>query len=130
MLWTADRTKGTRDLASVRRGRAGFLHLILKTFEPWFPGASLVAQMVKNPPALQKTRLQSLSWEDPLEKGNGYPLQYSCLECFMDRGALQATVLGIPKSWTQLSDQHLHFFTRALGSPGSPRRKAEHRLGA
>ena len=39
---------------------------------------------VKNPPAKQKTWVQSLGWEDPLEKGN--PLQYSCLENPMDRG--------------------------------------------
>ena len=32
-------------------------------------GASLVAQMVKNLPAMQGTRIQSLGWEDPLEKG-------------------------------------------------------------
>ena len=31
--------------------------------------ASLVAQMVKNPPAVQETWVQSLVWEDPLEKG-------------------------------------------------------------
>ena len=31
-------------------------------------GASLVAQMVKNPPAVQETQVQSLAWEDPLEK--------------------------------------------------------------
>ena len=31
--------------------------------------ASLVAQMVKNPPAMQETWVQSLAWEDPLEKG-------------------------------------------------------------
>ena len=31
--------------------------------------ASLVAQLVKNPPAMQETRVRSLSWEDPLEKG-------------------------------------------------------------
>ena len=31
--------------------------------------ASLVAQLVKNPPAMQETWVQSLSWEDPLEKG-------------------------------------------------------------
>ena len=31
--------------------------------------ASLVAQMVKHPPAMQKTWVQSLGWEDPLEKG-------------------------------------------------------------
>ena len=31
--------------------------------------ASLVAQLLKNPPEMQKIRIQSLSWEDPLEKG-------------------------------------------------------------
>ena len=34
-----------------------------------FNGASLVAQMVKNPPAMQETRVRSLDWEYPLEKG-------------------------------------------------------------
>ena len=37
-------------------------------------------------------------------EGNGNPLQYSCLENFMDRGAWQATVHGVAKSRTQLSD--------------------------
>ena len=32
-------------------------------------GASLVAQLVKNPPAMQKTWVRTLGWEDPLEKG-------------------------------------------------------------
>ena len=39
--------------------------------------------MVKNPPAVWETKVQSLGWEDPLEKGSpgeGNPLQYSCLE--------------------------------------------------
>ena len=31
--------------------------------------ASLVAQLVKNPPAMKETWVQSLGWEDPLEKG-------------------------------------------------------------
>ena len=31
---------------------------------------------------------------------NGYPLLYSCLENSMDRGAWQATVHGVAKSWT------------------------------
>ena len=53
--------------------------------------ASLVAQMVENLSAKQETQLQSLGGEDPLEKGNGYPLQYSCLEYSMDREAWQAT---------------------------------------
>ena len=38
------------------------------------------------------------------EWGNGYPLQYSCLGNPMDRGAWRATVLGVAKSWTQLSN--------------------------
>ena len=37
-------------------------------------------------------------------EGNGTPLQYSCLENPMDRGVRQATVHGVPKSQTQLSD--------------------------
>ena len=36
-----------------------------------------MAQMVKNLPAIQETQVQSLGQEDPLEKGIGYPLQYS-----------------------------------------------------
>ena len=42
-------------------------------------------------------------------EGNGNPLQYSCLENSMDRGALQATVHGVSKSQTRLSD-----FTHSL----------------
>ena len=34
-------------------------------------------------------------------EGNGYPFQYSCLENYMDRGAWQATVHGVAKSWTR-----------------------------
>ena len=37
-------------------------------------------------------------------EGNGYSLQYSCLENSMDRGAWQATVYGVAKGQTQLSD--------------------------
>ena len=40
----------------------------------------LVAQTVKNPPARWETLVQSLDWEDLLEKGTDYPLQYSGLE--------------------------------------------------
>ena len=57
--------------------------------------AFLVAQLVKNPPAMRETWVQSLGWEDPLEKGKGYPLQYSGLENSMD-----CTVHGVAKSWT------------------------------
>ena len=64
--------------------------------------AFLVAQKVKNPPAMQKTWVQSLGWEDPMEKG--MVTQYSCLENPMDRGTWQATVHGVPKSRTWLSE--------------------------
>ena len=55
--------------------------------------ASLVAQKVKNPPVMQETQVRSLSQEDSPGEGNGNPLQYSCLENPMDRGAWQAIVL-------------------------------------
>ena len=44
------------------------------------PRASLAAQMVKNLPAMQETRVQSLGWKDSPGGGHGNPLQYSCLE--------------------------------------------------
>ena len=66
---------------------------------------SLVAQMVKNVPAMQETWIQSLGQEDSPGEGNdGYPLQYSWLENPMDRGAWWATVQGILKSQTQPSN--------------------------
>ena len=48
--------------------------------------ATLVAQMIKNPPAIQETGVCSWVGKIPGE-GNGYPLHYSCLENSMDRGA-------------------------------------------
>ena len=59
--------------------------------------ASLVAQTVKDSPVMQETWVRSLGQEDPLEKGKGYPLQYSCLENSMDRGAWWATVHGLQR---------------------------------
>ena len=64
-------------------------------FAHGFPGGSVM----KNLPAMQETWVSSLGWEDPLEKGIVYPLQRSCLENTMDRGAWQARVHGIAKSW-------------------------------
>ena len=62
---------------------------------------ALLAQMVKNFPAMWETWVRSLGWKDPLEKGMaGYPLPYSCLENSMDRGAWWATVHGVTKIQT------------------------------
>ena len=68
-----------------------------------FPGGSEVKKK-KNPPAKQEIRIQSLGQEDPPREGNGNPLQYSCLGNPMDRGAWRATVYGVAKSWTLLSN--------------------------
>ena len=48
----------------------------------------------------QETWVQFLGREDSLEVGHGNPLQYSCLENSVDRGAWWATVYGAAKSWT------------------------------
>ena len=63
---------------------------------------SLVAQTVKRLPSMPETRVQSLGRENPLEKEMA--LQYSCLGNPMDRRTWWATVHGVTKSWTQLSD--------------------------
>ena len=49
-----------------------------------------VAQMVKNLPAMQETQVRPLGLENFPGLGNGNPLQYSCLENPMDKGAWQA----------------------------------------
>ena len=61
--------------------------------------------MVKNLPAnagdIRDTGLiPELGRPPPPRAGNGHPLQYSCLENPMDRGAWWATVHGVVKSWT------------------------------
>ena len=60
---------------------------------------------VKDPPAVQETQeMQVGPWVRKTPGGgNGNPLQYSCLENFMDREAWWATVHGVSKSRTRLS---------------------------
>ena len=64
---------------------------------------SLVAQMVKNPPAMQETWVQSLSWEDPLEESMA---THSILAWTipMDRRAWWATVHRVAQSRTWLGN--------------------------
>ena len=64
---------------------------------------SLVAQLVKNPPAMREAWVWSLGWEDPLKKGTATQLQYSGLENSVD-----SIVHGVTKSWTWLNDFHFH----------------------
>ena len=60
-------------------------------------GASLVAQLIKNPPAMQETWVRSLGGEDSPGEENDYPLQYSYLENSVDRGAGWTTVNGVAR---------------------------------
>ena len=68
-------------------------------------GVSLVAQLVKNPPATWETWVQFLGWKDSPAGGHSNPLQCSYLEIPMDRGDWQATVHGVTKSQMQLSTE-------------------------
>ena len=63
-------------------------------------GASLVAQMIKNLPAMWETWVQSLGWEDLLEEGMAVHSSILAWRIAMDRGAWQAIVHGVAKSWT------------------------------
>ena len=65
-----------------------------------------MAQTVKNLSAVCKTWDRSLSWKDPLEKGMATHSSILAWRIPLDRGAWRATVHGITKSQTQLSDFH------------------------
>ena len=78
---------------------------------PWFRReffrrhwASLMAQMVKNLPAMWETWVQSLGWEDPLEEGMATHSSILAWRIPVDRGAWWATVHGVTKSRTWLSN--------------------------
>ena len=62
---------------------------------PLLLGASPVGPMQE----IQETQVRPLGWEDP-GGGHGNPLQYSCLENPMDRGAWRATVHRVAESQT------------------------------
>ena len=59
--------------------------------------------MIKNPPANAGAMGLIPGLGKSPGEGNGNPLQYSCLENSMDRGAWRATVHGVAKSLTRLS---------------------------
>ena len=66
--------------------------------------ASLVAQLGKNMPAMPETWVQSLCWEDPLEKEKA---THSSIQA---QRIPWTIVHGVPKSRIRLSDFHFHFF--------------------
>ena len=63
-------------------------------------GASLVALLIKNLPAVQETPVLFLGWEDPLEVGMATHSSILAWRILMDRGAWQAIVHGIAKRLT------------------------------
>ena len=65
---------------------------------------SLVAQTVKNLPAMQETWVRSLGWEIPLEEGIETHSNILAWRIAMDRRTWRATVHGVAKSRTQPSD--------------------------
>ena len=71
-----------------------YFSLIQNRLFPDVTQASLMAQIVRNLPTMQKTQVQSLGREDSSGEGDGYPLQYSCLGNSTDTGAWQAKTVG------------------------------------
>ena len=69
---------------------------------------SLVAQMVKNLPAMQETWFQPLGWDDLLEEGMANPSSIVTWRIPVDRGAQWATDHRVAKTRTQLSDKAQH----------------------
>ena len=67
--------------------------------------ASLVAQLVKNLPAMRETWVRSLAWEDSLKKGKA---THSSILAWR----LPWTVHGVPMSWTRLSDFHFQNYSK------------------
>ena len=77
------------------------VYLLLKELHGW---ASLVAQMVKNLPAMWETWVRSLGWKDPLEESLATHSSILAWRISMGCEAWWATVHEIAKSQTQLSD--------------------------
>ena len=67
-----------------------------------FPGGTVIKNMPANAGDARDTGLTPGSGRSP-GRGNGNPLQYSCLENSMNRGAWWATVHGVTKSQARLS---------------------------
>ena len=77
------------------------IYLLMCIINLWI---CLVAQMAKNLPAMWGNLSWIPGWGRSPREGNGNPLQYSCLENSMDRGAWWATVHGVAKSRTRLTN--------------------------
>ena len=100
----------------------GNTHILCKLYlnKSIFIEASLVAQLVKNPPAMRETWVPSLVWEDPLEEGMATHSSILAWRIPMDRGAWHATVHGLAKSGRWLSTNLLKKKTKKLSCHSYP----------
>ena len=92
-------------------GGPGLISSQCKSTTIW---ASQVGLVVKNPPAIAGgiKRQKFDPWVRKIPwRRKWKPTRYSCLESSMDRGAWQATVHGVTKSQTRLSDTHTHVYS-------------------
>ena len=69
-----------------------------------------MTQLVKNPPAIQETWVQSLGWEDTLEK------RMATHSNILAWRIPWTTLHGITKSWTQLNDIHFQELAKEQGT--------------
>ena len=90
------------------RAKKTIVLCIYQTIPLW---ASLVAQKVKNLPAMGKTWVRSLGWKDPLEEGMATRSSILAWRIPMDRGAWRAIVHRVAKrhNWAQML-QHMDYF--------------------
>ena len=72
----------------------------LSHLSPHFLPKDLVAQMVKNLPAVRETWVQSLVWEDPMEQSTAAHSSILAWRIPIDSGPWQATVHGVTQSQT------------------------------
>ena len=81
---------------------------------PTYLWASLVAQLIKNLPAMQESWVRSLGWEDSPGEGKGYPLQYSGLEnsidCMVHGAAESDTTEQLSLHFNHLLTPFIHAF--------------------
>ena len=88
--------------------------------------ASLVAQTVKNPPAMWESWVQSLGLENPLEEGMATHSSILAWRIPRERGVWQATVHGVTKNRTRLNQLSMHALRIVRGQePYSQKREKE-----
>ena len=101
------KTMFTEAFITTQKNKLHFFCLVYQQQEHFLQGTSLVFPVVKNLPTNAgdiRDVGSNPGWRRSPGEGNGNPLQYSRLESPMDRGSWWATVHGVLKSRTRLTD--------------------------